>query len=371
MQLAKVVGQDKWKKRIVEEIRSEKVAHAQLFLGKLGHGSLALALAYAQYLFCEDKQETDACGKCTNCKRVGKGIHPDLHTVFPVYAVTNNSSEDFNNEWKTFCEDNIYADWDYWKKHLQAEGKQFSIGTKESTLLHRKLSLKSHDGGYKVLIVYKAEEMNGTFANKLLKLLEEPPSKTLILLVAEDPDRILPTIMSRTQIKKIGLIDQESIIPYIKEKGVAEDEAMSMCLRLNNDWGLLQKEIETGDAVLQQRELFIQLMRVCYKKNVLDMMNLADELADQPKAFQVNFLEYALNMFRQSLMKNYTGDMLFQASKAEADFLKNFARFITGNNVIEFMNLFSKSIAELHQSANARILFTRLTFKVMRYIHFA
>lgn len=371
MLFSEVVGQEKWKQKIIDEIRNDKIAHAQLFLGEIGHGSLALAFAYAQYLFCENRGENDSCGTCPSCNKFQKNSHPDFHQVFPVHTVSKKSSQDFMQEWLEYSVKSKYVDLEGWKVFLGEEQKQYSIGTLESVRLHQKLSLKSYEGGYKVLVVFMSEEMNPTFANKLLKLLEEPPSKTVILLVAEDGDRLLPTILSRTQIKKITAIEQEALIPLLKSKGLSDDEATSMFLRLNGHWGDIQKEIASGDGVNILREQFIKLMRVCYKKNVLEMMDAADEYGSLPRAAQIALLEYSLNMIRQSLMKNYTGDMLFQASAAEADFLKNFARFITGNNVIDFMNLFSESIHQIRRNCNSRVMFTRLTFQVMRFIHHA
>lgn len=341
-----------------------------MFLGKSGYGTYPLAMAYARYLMCENRQENDACGACPTCNKISKGIHPDVHEVYPTHSVSKLTSIDFHQEWKEFRAQNPYGNLNDWKASVD-EGKVYSIGTKESILLHKKLSLKTFEGGYKVLIVSMSETMNSTFANKFLKLMEEPPPNTVLLLLAEDADAMLPTILSRAQIKKVGAIETEVLTAKLIEGGVPEDEALSMCLRLNADWGLLQEELKTGDSVARMRELFIKMMRVCYGKKPIDMIDVADEIADLSKSSQISFLEYSLNMIRQSLMKNYTGDALFQASKSETDFLKNFARFITGNNVVDFMNLFSESVNQLQRNANARILFTRLTFKVMKLIHVA
>jgi DNA polymerase-3 subunit delta' len=367
-----VIGQKQWKSKLIQEIKSDKVPHAQLFLGDLGNGGLELALGYAQYLMCLDRKESDSCGQCASCRKVQLFAHPDFHVVFPTHSVSTISSKGLMKEWREFAQDNTHFYLPEWMAFLEEESKPYSIGTKESVEIHKSLSLKSYEGGYRVLLIWKAEEMNTTFANKVLKLLEEPPEKTIVLLVAEDQESLLTTIVSRTQIKKINPIEEDVIVSRLVEKHqYSADEALSICLRANRSWGKVRLEIGDVDESAQNRELFIELMRSSYKKNVMEMMDCSDKLGNLSKSHQIGFLEYALYMFRQSLMKNYTGEALFQASNKEAEFLKNFAKFITGNNIVGMMENFNEGIYHINRNANSKLFFTQLTFKVMRYIHFA
>lgn len=372
MLFADVLGQDEWKKKLIHEVRNNKVAHAQMFLGNFGNGTLELALAYAQFLMCTNPTATDACGVCSACRKVSGLIHPDLHMIYPVYEVAKKSSKDFAPEWRSFLNSSSHASFSDWMYTLQAETKQFSIATKESVEINKAVALKPYEGGKRVLLIWKAELMNLTFANKVLKLFEEPPKDTVIILLVEDQDQILPTILSRTQIKKIGKIEEETILKVITENhSKSHEEALSLTLRAERNWGQILQLLDNEDYSETNRLLFIEMMRTCYKKNVLEMMDCSDKLADLSKEGQRSFLQYALYMFRQSLMKNYTGEALFQASNKEAEFLKNFSRFITGNNIVGMMESFNDGIFHLQRNANARILFTQLCFKVMRFIHFA
>jgi len=238
--------------------------------------------------------------------------------------------------------------------------------------LVKKLALTSFEGGYKVLLIWKAESMNTTFANKILKTLEEPSKKTLLILVAENQEQMLPTVLSRTQIKKIPRLAFDEAVNYlVSEKGVSEHDAQSYAARMDCSLSRIFSAIRGNNNSNMYRELFIEMMRSCYKKKVIEMMDWADKASSLFREEQKDFLEYCLHMTRQSILKNYTGEQLFQVSKEEADFLANFARFITGNNIVPFMESFSEGAYHIERNANSKILFTNLSFKVMRYIHYA
>ena len=367
-----VLGHNELKKRLVKEIRSDKIAHAQMFLGDTGNGTMELARAYVQFLMCSDRKEDDSCGVCPSCKKIDGNIHPDFHMIYPVYGVAQKSSKDYATEWRGFLKMRTHASLNDWMVHLQADTKQFSIANKESTEINKTISLRPYEGGYRVLFIWMAEEMNATFSNKVLKLFEEPPKDTIVLLLVEDQERILPTIMSRTQIKKVGKIEEDEMIKVMMSRhGLKAEDALSLTTRAERNWGTILHLIENEDFSEENRLKFIEMMRSCYKKDVIEMMDCADALADLSKEAQKSFLLYSLYMFRQSLMKNYTGDTLFQASAKEAEFLTNFSKFITGNNIVEMMASFNDALYHLSRNANARIMFTQICFKVMRFIHFA
>ncbi len=372
MQFKDVIGQHELKQHLIREARAEKVSHAQLFLGKAGYGTLPVALAFVQYLFCQDRSETDSCGVCASCRKVQSLQHPDLHFSFPLVLPISKTSGSFLKDWREQIAEQPYFSLNDWTRRIDPKERQPVIGTDESQEIIKKLSLKSYEGGFKVMLIWMAGLMNATCSNKLLKILEEPPPRTLFILVSETQETLLQTIISRTQIVKVPRIQLEDLSAYLRTNfNSSAATADSIAARADGD--LLEVLEEMGDHVEQDqnRELFINLMRVCYKKDVLAMINWSEQVTQLPKEGQKVFLRYALHMFRQSMLRNYTEDQLTRTSEEEDNFLKNFARFITGNNIFDFMQVFDDACYHLERNANARILFTNICFKVMRFIHFA
>lgn len=372
MQFKDIVGQRELKAHFIQEVLSDKVSHAQLFLGKSGFGSLPMALAFVQFLFCENKQEKDSCGVCPSCRKTHDLQHPDLHFSFPIVQAINKKSDAFLPEWRNQVKEKPYFNLNDWLKTIDEKGRKPIIGTEESQEIIKKLNLKSYEGGYKVMIIWMAEEMNANCSNKLLKILEEPPAKTLFILVCESHDSLLQTIISRTQLVKIPRTSLDDLSRYLKENyPLSKDEAESLAARVDGDLGEALEMLGDSHEQDENRELFIQLMRVCYKKDVIPMMDWAEEISILTKEKQKIFIRYALHMFRQSMLRNYTDDQLTRVSDEENQFLKNFAKFITGNNVFDFMETFNDAHYHIERNAHAKILFTNICFKVMRYIHVA
>jgi DNA polymerase-3 subunit delta' len=367
-----VVGQEEVKSRMIHEINSEKISHAQLFLGQTGYGSFALALAYIQYLFCENKTKTDACGVCPNCQKNNHLAHPDVHFVFPTVQSISKTSDPMLKEWREMVGKSPYFNLNDWINFTDDKGRRPIIGTEESKELLHKLSLMSYEGGYKVVVIWMAEEMNTAFSNKILKTLEEPSAKTLLILVAEKGDYLLPTILSRTQIRKIPRLSFPEVVEFVqKNSSLPLHEIESLVARTEGDVCDIQAHLAHVDSESGNRELFIEMMRSSFKKNVVEMMDWADKIAGIGREQQKIFLEYAIHMCRQSILKNYTDDQLTRVSNEEAAFLKNLAKFITGNNIVDFMKIFSDAHYHIERNANPKILFTHLTFRAMRFIHFA
>jgi DNA polymerase-3 subunit delta' len=371
MQFRDVIGQSELKDHLIREVQKDMISHAQLFLGKAGYGGLPLALAFIQYLFCENKGEADSCGSCPSCHKVRDLQHPDLHFSFPVVQTLGKRSDLFIKNWREQVKEKPYFSLTEWVRRIDDKERRPIMSAEESQDIIRKLSLKSYEGGYKVMVIWMAEEMNPHCSNKLLKILEEPPARTLFVLLCESQDQLLPTIVSRTQILKVPRVSSDELSLYLRNKNISSSSAMSIVGRSEGD--VIEAIDLSGDhhAQDQNMELFKQLMRVCYKKDVIPMLDWAEETSSITKDRQKTFLEYALHMFRQSMLKNYTGEQLTKVSAEEEEFLKNFAKFITGNNVLDFMQTFNDAHYHLERNANAKILFTNLCFKVMRYIHFA
>lgn len=373
MQFSEVIGHGELKKQLVDEIKYQKVAHAQLFIGKPGYGVLPLALAFVQYLFCDNRSENDSCGSCSACVKTTRLQHPDLHFSFPTVGAVSKTSNGFLDKWREQINEQPYFSLNDWMRKMDPVSQRKPIiATEEGDEIIRKLSLRSFEGGSKVMIIWMAEEMNHYCSNKLLKIIEEPPGDTVFILISEAQEKLLPTIVSRTQIVNVPRINIDDLSHELMTvKTISSSDADSIAARVDGDLIQALEILGSHEESDENRDLFMQLMRVCYKKNVVDMLDWSDAIAGKNRARQKIFLEYALHMFRQSMLRNYTEDRLTRVSEEEEAFLNNFSRFITGNNVFDFMETFNNAHYHIDRNANGRILFTNLCFQVMRYIHAA
>lgn len=365
-----VIGHKELKKKLIDDVKEDKVSHAHLFLGNLGFGSLPLALAFTQYLLCENQGENDSCGTCSSCKQISKLEHPDVHFSFPTAQGISKISSPLFSTWKKSVLNNPYFDLNDWINESDPKGRRPIISVHQSMEIIKSLSLKSFSGGYKVSMIWMAEEMNMSCANKLLKILEEPPKNTIFILIAASEDKILPTILSRTQILKIKPLKDEDIGFYLKENyDSSEPLIQSITSRSEGDLSKALKLLNEGGSDNNDCDLFINLMRVSFQKNVLSMMDWAEKMSKLGREQQKHFIKYALYMVRQSLIQNYTEGALSKTSSEEAQFLSKFSKFITGNNVMQFNKLFNDAHYNIERNAYGRLIFTNITFEVMRYIH--
>jgi len=370
MRFENVIGQNDLKKKLLKEVENQKISHAQMFVGDPGFGALPIALAFAQYILCEDKQENDSCGACPICKQVQELQHPDLHFSFPTIQSISQVSNGLLNEWREQIKESPYfSSFDWIKKTDPKEGKPI-ISVHESLEIQKKLKLKSYQGGYKILIMWLPETMNIECANKILKILEEPPEKTLFLLVSADADSLLDTIRSRCQSLHLQRIENELIEAHLKETFNLDEQKCQSISSFSE--GNLLKAYETAQSSEDEEELkdaFIDMMRSSYKKNVIEMMNWSDIMAKKGRARQKIFLTYTLHMLRQCIVKNYMGERLVQVSRDEGLFIERFSPFVSGKNIREFMKAFDEAYYQLERNANSKILFTLLCFQSMRLLH--
>ncbi len=372
MQFVDVVGHNELKKRLINEVNQNRISHAQLFLGKTGYGGLPLALAFVQYLFCKDRRQEDSCAVCDNCRRISTFQHPDIHFTFPTVQALGKLSNHFLSQWREQLTENPYFDLHEWVGRIDDKERKPIIGAEESLEIIKKMNLKSFEGGYKVYIIWMAEEMNPSSGNKLLKIIEEPPSNSLFILLSENLEMVLPTILSRTQRIKIPRLSNDEVISYlVNNQGINNTEAINLATRSEGNLIKAKSLIVALDHQNDHRESFIKLMRCCYKKDVLAMMDWSEEMANSGKEPLKLFLLYSLEMCRQSILKNYVGDHLNNVSQEEKVFLENFSRFITGNNISLFLSLFSDAHYHIDRNANSKIELTFLCFQIMRFIHVA
>jgi DNA polymerase-3 subunit delta' len=367
-----VIGQDSIKIDLKKEINSGKIAHAKLFYGNPGYGTLPLALCFVQYLFCQERTELDSCGICSSCKRVQDFNHPDVHYVYPVLRKEHENSISLIKEWSEQLTKDAYFDLSTWSTKIDSKNQRPIISANESIEIIHKLNFKSYEGGPKVMIIWMAEEMNVHCSNKLLKMIEEPPSDTYIILVCDNIENLLPTIQSRTQKINVPRISFEDLSNYIsKNFQFSRADADSVASFSEGDYLVAIDYLNANEDQAVYRDQFIQMMRVSYKKDVLGMLDWADKIASEPKERQKFFVVYSLHMFRQSILANYIGPEMMRVSDEEEKFLKNFAPFISGNNIREFQETFDNAHYHIDRNANTKILFTQLCFQTMRYIHAA
>ncbi len=371
MLFSEIIGQQEIKRHLIQTVRENRVSHAQLFYGPPGSGKLAIAIAYAQYLCCTGNKNDDACGTCPSCRKYQKLIHPDLHFVFPVISVSGkaNVSDSYIEIWRSQVLANPYFSLNMWLDALGAENKQGSIYTEEAREIIRKLNLKTFEAEFKVMIIWLPERMNNTTANKLLKILEEPPDKTLFILVADNHEDIISTILSRAQPVKIPRIDTGSLSHALIEKfGITDSEANEICRLSQGNYLEALNHISTSDEFDYFFDKFTSLMRLSYSRNVAELTKWVSDLAQLSREKQKSFMEYALRMIRGSFMiRNHFDDISLLIRK-ESEFSQKFSAFITPANIEGIADEFDKAAYHIERNGNARIILTDLGFRMMVHI---
>lgn len=363
-----IIGQTEAKQRLIKEIQEGKIPHARLFCGGQGTGKLPLAIAYARYLSCEHPGETDACGNCPNCIKYNKLAHPDLHFAFPVIKLKNKDtvSDDFLTLWREMLQNTPYFNMNIWLEQMGAENQQAQIFVKESEEIVRKLSLKPSQGGYKIMIIWLPEKMNAECSNKLLKLLEEPPAKTIFLLVSEEPDALLTTIQSRTQRFKIpGIGDNDIATTLVREYGIEEKAAVNIAHRSEGNWIKALETIHTNEESKLFFELFVSLMRLAYQRKIREMKQWSETLAAMGRERQKHFLAYAQRMIRENFVCNFSNSSIVYLNEEEQNFANRFAPYINERNVINIMDELSEAERHIGQNVNARMVFFDFALKMI------
>jgi DNA polymerase-3 subunit delta' len=365
MQFSDIIGQHDVKQRLIQSVKENRVSHAQLFLGNTGSGSLALGIAYAQFICCENKQEEDSCGTCKSCIKYNKFIHPDLHFSYPVALSKEvRTSTDVLPAWREAVLGNPYLTVNDWFDFLEAENKQPVIGAEESAEILRKLNLTTYESEYKVMIIWMAEKMNPAAANKLLKILEEPPDKTLFILVCENEDQLLRTIISRTQLVKIKKIDEQSLEQVLMAKhSLSADEAKNSSQMSDGDYGVAIKLLGENESAEWNLASFQNWMRACLKFDMQKINSLLSEFNDLGRERQKNYLGYCLHIVRECVMANYADKNLAHVTDKEMEFLKKFSPFINAGNCMQFTEELNKAYMHIERNANPKILFLDISFK--------
>ena len=363
-----VIGQEEAKQRLIREAQEGKIAHARLFCGPEGIGKLPLAIAYARYLSCNNPGEKDACGICPSCIKFNKLAHPDLHFVFPVIKKKSKDtvSDDFITEWRELLSQTPYFNLNIWLEEMGAENQQAQIYVKESDEIIRKLSLKSSQGGYKIMIIWLPEKMNVECSNKLLKLLEEPPSQTIFLLVSEEPDMLLTTIQSRTQRFALYGIEEKYITERLQSQyGLQERDAISIGHRSEGNFLKALESIHLNEENKLFFDLFVSLMRLSYQRKIREMKQWSETLATMGRERQKHFLSYCQRLVRENFMFNFQDPSLIFMNEEEQNFSKRFAPYINEKNVMGIMDELSEAQRHIEQNVNARMVFFDFSLKMI------
>lgn len=374
-----VLGLEHIKNHLVTTAETGRVAHAQLFVGPEGSGVLPMALAYAQYLLCGNTGGENDGGNTVCNTKCNSLTHPDLHFAFPVSnsdkVKSHAVSDHYLEEWRQFVKEQPYGNLFDWYRQIGIEKKQGQIGVDEAQDMVKKLSLKSYEGGYKILIVWMAEKMNISAANKLLKLIEEPPNKTVLLLLAEDEEQIINTIRSRCQILNFPPLPEQVITDELLLKGVGQTEALTIALEANGNFNkaldLLNKDSE--DLVFER--WFVQWVRSAFKAKgnkgaIQELILWSEEVAKTGREVQKKFLNYCLTMIRQALLLNYNANELVYAKVHLEGFdLKKFAPFVHENNILDIVKELEQAIFHVERNGNSKLIFTDLSIKLTRLLH--
>jgi DNA polymerase-3 subunit delta' len=374
MNFAQIPGHKETISKLIRSVKEERVSHAQLFTGPEGCGSLALALAYAEYVSCENRSEKDSCGICKSCVKYEKMIHPDLHFVFPVIKDKKNAepvSDAYIEQWREFVKQSPYFTINDWLNSIEVENAQGLIFATEAGEIIKKLSLKTFESDYKIMIIWLPEKMHPATANKLLKLIEEPPEKTLFLLVSDDPDKILTTIISRCQILKIPGFNDEEIKEFLKAKFSTEEKKAAEIARVANGNIIRAVELlENEDSSILNLERFKNLMRFAWKRDIISVIGWSEEMASTGREAQKNFLSYSLRLLRENLMLSLdqTKNSLVFLAGDEASFSDNFHPFINQKNIYNLTDEFNLAHSHVEANGNAKIIFLDLALKVTRLI---
>ncbi len=368
MQFKDIVGHAALKRSMIKTINEERISHAQMFLGAEGSGALPIALAYIQYLFCANKGETDSCGKCSQCHRIAKLTHPDVHFVYPVALSKEKGVEKSSDLFREFTEvflNDPYLSLADWMDFIGAENKQPTIAVEESKDILHKMSLMAMEGSYKTMIIWMPEKMNLSTANKLLKVLEEPPDKTLFILVSES-SQMLATMLSRTQLTKVLRCEENELTEALMQHhGLPLETAAAIAKACEGNYRLAQMMVKGEVDAEFNMQRFQTWMRVCLNMDGLKLSEWINETATIGREKQKQFIAFAIKTIRQSILLglNYPSGI----NPADEDFLNKFSPFINYENGAQIAAELNNAYYAIERNAHIKILFMSVSIKIHNY----
>lgn len=385
MQFKDIIGQDSLKERLLNSVKENRISHAQMFLGKGSIGKFALAFAYAQYINCTNKQVNDSCGVCSSCRKYAAMSHPDLFFSYPVntnHTSTSKATEttvkkdpvsgDFLVDWKNYVDEvKGYPDLFQWYQRIGIENKQGFISREEARKIVHQLQYKAVEAEYKVLIVWMVEKMNEVASNALLKLIEEPPDNTLIFLIADEKEKLLSTVLSRVQTILVPPIEDKKLHTYLLEQNpkLTKNDLRDIANLASGDVFKASEIISNSSEMRENYDLFVEWMRLCYKKGSLEgIMIWVEKISKFGREKQKSFLAYSLRMVRESLLLNYGNDELVKIMLHEEPFLIKFAPFIHLRNATIIQKMLDEAIYEIERNASSTSLFAHLSLQMSQLL---
>lgn len=371
MLFKQIKGHTAIKDRLLRSSLDSRVSHALLLHGPEGNGKFALAMAFAQFLNCTGEKSEDSCGVCPSCQKAAKLIHPDIHYIFPVAISKRVSSDPVSDhyiaEWREYIADLPYPSLQGWMNYLDIENKQGGIFKKEAEALLRKLNLKAFESEYKVVIIWLPEKMNATTANKLLKVIEEPPDKTVFLLLAEHTEKILPTILSRTQLIIVPKLRDEDLIAGLEERYPEFTEKLPEIVPLaEGNYSRAVNLLNTNEQIQFYQEHFIKWMRMCFRYRVIEIISWIPDIASMGRERQKAFLQYGLHLIRENYLLNQSLESVTRMTPTEREFSSRFYAFIHQGNIEALFSSISRAIQHIEMNANPRILFLDLSMEMYK-----
>lgn len=380
MHFSEIIGQEHLKNHLTKSADAGRIPHAQLFVGPEGSGTLATAIAYAQYILCKNSNGENSAGNESCNLKFSNLTHPDLHFIYPTVTALNVTSKpksiDFIKEWRDFISQNSYGSLFDWLNFLEAGNKQGEIRVDDAQEILRLLSLKSYEGGYKIAIIWMADKMNIAASNKLLKLLEEPTDKTLFLLIAENEEDIIQTILSRCQVLHFNGLSENNIAErLITDFNIEEREARKIAHQAQGNFNKALKFINENGEDAAFEEWFVEWVRAAFRAKgnasaISDLIKWSETIAGIGRETQKKFLNYCIEMFRQALLINYqTTSLVYMEPKVAKFKLENFAPFVNGTNIDAIFTELSDAIYHIERNGNAKIVLTDLSIKLTRLIH--
>lgn len=380
MLFSEVLGQKHIKNHLTTSVDAGRIAHAQLFIGPEGSGTLPMALAYAQYILCSNSNGENSGGNDVCNLKFKNFSHPDLHFAFPVTTSDKVKSKPVSNfyleEWRQLLNQQPYGNLFDWYNLLGVDNKQGQIGVDEALEIVKSLSLKSYEGGYKVMIIWMAEKMNTPCANKLLKLIEEPPEKTIFILIAEDEEQIINTIRSRCQILNFPPLAEEAIAEaLVKNYHIEKSVATKIAHQANGNYNKACDLIYQDSEDIQFEKWFVFWIRSAFKAKgnksaIHDLISWSEQIAKTGRETQKKFLSFCLNYFRQAMLMNYKAtELVYIESRSENFQLEKFAPFVHDSNILEISDELQDAIYHIERNGNSKIILTDLSIKLTRLLH--
>lgn len=369
-----IPGNNLVKNQLVGSVKNNRISHAQLFSGNSGSAKLALAFAYARYINCSNKSKEDSCEKCPSCLKYKNLSHPDLHLIFPVLksgSAKTCVSDNFVKRWRDFILKNVYGSINNWINTFGTENKKGEKGAiykDEAISIQKKISLKHFESYYRIFLIWMPEQMNVQTSNKLLKIFEEPPIRTIFLLVSEQPNKLLSTIISRVQKTKINDFSTMDIVGFFKNNNLSAEKIKEISSLANADLGKMIQLIQDDTEEVNFFDDFSSWMRLAYKKDVINISKWVESFSTLGRNNQRLFLLYTIKMIRECLIFNFANKSLLKTNPKEFVFISKFAPFIHEENSVNIIEKLEKSINAINRNANAKILLFELSLQIIKFL---